>query len=406
MMAGARRLLAKWPGGRLPLWLLALICSPPLLVTLVWRQFDGSWWWRDFDAVLCAGVRHAQGLPIYAAHPACAGLGPADFVYPPQIAWLAAGIERFVGLADLRVGFAVVQIGVCLWLGWLMFLRPLEHLSLRARIPALALIDGGIIVCGNLAIACHALVAASLLGFRRTRLPFIAAVAAVSVLKPIYAIYLVVLLLDKAPWRVRLVRGGIGALALAAVGAAIWRTGGPEFGAWQEALHRVVVHGKPGGGLLGLFGLLGLPTTGVAPLAAFLLCAALLTICGLAIAEARGGSFSADERWLFGLGLAQLINPRPLGYDFVMLAPAIAMAAIAARDISPAVGRAARAWLTAACFAFWTLVNVGMGGQAALAATPMLSLGFLAVGLALVWRRLAPQPIAGRVQRPQEEPAL
>jgi hypothetical protein len=373
---------------RMPLWLLALIFSPPLVVTLVWRAVTPWWWWRDFDAVICAGQRAAAHLPIYAAHPACPGLQPADFVYPPQVAWLAAPLVQHVSPEALRLGFALLQAGVCLWLGWLMLIRPLPHLSQRARIPALGLVDGGIIVCGNLAIACHALVAASLLTLKRSRWLFIVAVALVSVLKPVYATYLVVLLLDKAPWRVRLARTAAGVAALAAVGAALWATGGSEFAAWREALDRMVVHGKPGGGLVGLFAVLGLPTTGPLPILAFLAFAGLMTIAGLAIAEAREGGFSADERWLFGLGLAQLINPRPMGYDLLVMAPLVAITSLAAADVSVEAQAVARRWLLLACLAFWTLTNVWMGSTASVVAPPLLSAGVLGVGLTLAWRRL------------------
>jgi hypothetical protein len=390
---------------RAPLWLLALLFSPPLLVTLVRRLFDGWWWWRDFDAVLCAGVRAGKGLAIYAAHPACTGLQPADYVYPPQIAWLDAGVVQHVGVAELRALFALLQALVCVWLLWLMFVRPLPNVSRRARIPALGLIDGGIIVCGNLAIACHALVAAALLAFRRSRAPFIAAVALISVMKPTYAAYLVVLLLDEAPWRVRLARTAAGALVLGAVGLLVWRTGGAELGQWLDALHRVVVQGKPGGGLLGLFALLGLPTRGPLPPLAFLACAGLLTLAGLAIVETRQGGgaprFSAEERWLFGLGLVQLINPRPLGYDFLVMAPLVAMTGLAAREVSDRFAALAQGWMVACCLLFWGMVNVFMGGQASEATTPALSLGVLAVGLTLGWRRLS----AGRAGQPERSAA-
>ena len=383
------------------------------MVAFIIRLATHYWWWRDFDAVLCAGVHVSQGLPIYVSNQSCAGLRPSDFVYPPQVAWLAARVVGLFRLSDLRLAFFALQAASCLWLGWLMFVRRVDHVSLRARIPALGLVAGGVIACGNLAIACHALVAASLFAFRRTRLPFIAAVALISVIKPVYATYLVVLLLDKVPWSTRLARGALGALVLAAVGVAILRTGGPELYAWQDALHRVVVDGKPGGGLLGVFALFGLPTQGPLALGAFLVFAALMTVAGVAIAEARGGGFSADERWLFGLGLATLINPRPMGYDFVVLAPAIAMVGLAASEISPAFGTLTRRWLLAVCILFWALTNAVMGGPAAAMAPLALSACFMAVGLALAWRRLRPPALAvglpfgaDLAEGPQGEPAL
>jgi hypothetical protein len=375
---------------RAPMWLLTLLFLPPLAVTLVVHLFDGYWWWRDFDAVLCAGLRAAKGLPIYAAHPSCPGLQPADYVYPPQIARLAAVVVGRVPVTELRAGFVAIQAVVVLWLGWLMLARPLANLTQRARIPALGIVDGGNVACGNIAIACHALVAASLLAFKRSRASFIVAVALISVIKPVYATYLVVLLLDKAPWRTRLLRGAAAALALAIAGVVVWRTAGAgELLAWQDALHRVVVHGKPGGGLLGLIARAGLPSQGLFPLAAFALYAGLMTLSGLAIVESKSVGFSADERWLFGLGLAMLINPRPLGYDFVVLAPAIAMTGLAAGEVSPRLGLVVRGWLLACCIGFWGFSTMLWGGQGAILLPPGLAIGVLAAGGPLAWRRLA-----------------
>jgi len=244
------------------------------------------------------------------------------------------------------------------------------------------------------AIACNALVAVSLLLFPRTRAPFIAAVALICWIKPTYAIYLVVLLLDKAPWRTRIVRAGLGALAVAAVGLAIVSTGGPEVAAWREALQRVLVPVNLGGGLLRLMANLGLPISGPPALAAFALYAALMTVAGIAIAEAREGAFAADERWLFGLGLVQLINPRPMSYDLLVLAPAVALIGVAAGGISPAFGALVRRWLLAMCIVATALGIVFLGGHAAVWTPILLAFTLMGVGLALAWRRLRPPATA------------
>jgi dolichol-phosphate mannosyltransferase len=373
---------------------LALIFSLQIVVAIAYRLATHYWWWRDFDAFLCAGVQASHGLAIYAAKPSCPGLQPADFVYPPQIAWLAAALVKSASLANLRLAFLALQLLACGWLAWLTLARRLEHVSIRARLPALGLVAGGVIACGNLAIACHALVAFSLFAFRRTRVPFIVAVALVSIIKPVYATYLVVLLLDKVDVRTRLARGVFGVLALAGAALAIWASGGPELHAWQSALYRVVLQSAPGGGLLGMFSRLGLPTAGPFAIFAFLVFAALMTIAGLAIAEARDGAFAADERWLFGLGLAQLINPRPMGYDFVALAPAVAIIGLAAGEIAPAFGIWVRRWLLLVCLVSWGLSIGFMSGQAAVLVPPALALAVVAVGLALARRRLRPPALA------------
>jgi hypothetical protein len=393
-------LIPPLPGGRAPLWLVALAFALPALLPLIWRLATGYWWWRDFDAVLCGGMQAARGLPLYAPHPACPGLQAADFVYPPQIAWLAAWAERHASLGALRTGFGLVHAGACLWLGWLMLLRPMAHASTRERLPGLGLVIGVAIACGNVAIGCHALAAASLLAFPRTRAPFIAAVALLAVIKPTYAIYLVVLLLDKAPWRERLIRAALGGLAVGAAWAAILWTGGGEVGHWVEALTRVLIPVNMGGGLLRLMANLGLPSQGPAALAAFALYAPLMTIAGIAIAEAREPAFTAEERWLFGLGLVQLINPRPMSYDMVALAPTVALIGVAAGGVSPGFGRLIRRWILALCLIATALGAVFLGGHALVWTPILLAFTLMSVGLALAWRRLRPPAPAAAALEP------
>ena len=58
------------------------------------------------------------------------------------------------------------------------------------------------------------------------------------------------LLLDDAPWRVRLGRAALGAVAAGAAGAAAAWTGGRQVAGWLEALQRVLVPVNLGGRLL------------------------------------------------------------------------------------------------------------------------------------------------------------
>jgi hypothetical protein len=377
---------------RPPLPLLAAVFALPALLPLAYRLVTPYGWWRDFDAVLCGGLQAAHGLPLYTAHPACPGLQPSDFVYPPQVAWLAAWAEQRIGVGALRLGFGLAQVGACLWLAWLMLARPLAHATRRDRIPALGLVIGVAIACGNIAVVCTALIAASLLLFPRTRAPFIAAVALFSAIKPTWAIYLLVLLLDKAPWRVRLLRAGAGVLALAAMAALVWRTGGPELAQWPDALARVLVPVNLGGGLLRLFANLGLPAQGPFALVAWTLFAGLMSLASLAIAEAHGGALEPDERWLLGLGLVQLINPRPMSYDLLAMAPALALVGFAAADVSPGFGQLARRWLLALCVIATAFGVVFLGGHAVVWTPILLAATVLCVGLPLAWRRLRGAP--------------
>lgn len=326
---------------RVPVWALAAIFSLPLLVALISRLFNGYWWWNDFDAMACAGIQASHGLQIYAAHPLCPGLRPAAFVYPPQIAWALQALIGVFGVTTAKIGYVIVYSAASLWLGWLLFFKRLTNAPARQRLIALGLVTGGVIACGNVALLCHALIAASLFGFRRTRLPFILAVALATVIKPVFVVALVVLLVERADLRVRIARLGVAAAVVGAAFALVLVTGWSQLPAWMAAIERTVLTARPGSGFLGWASSLGLEGHGVFAISGWLVFAATMTLAGARIVRAR--AFSEDEVWLFGLGLAQLINPRLMGYDLQMLAPTIAVAMAAAgglrRTPSMLVGR-------------------------------------------------------------------
>ena len=383
--------------------MLALLFSPPLVAALVSRLFNGYWWWNDFDAMACAGVRAAHGLGIYAAHATCAGLRPADFVYPPQIAWAFAGLTQAFGVTPVKLAYVAVYIAAALWLGWLLFLRATPHAGVRARLLALGLVTGGVIACGNVAILCHALIAASLLGFRRTRAPFILAVALAAAIKPVFVVALVVLVIERTSWRTRLLRMAFAGALLAGLSALILLTGRDELSAWSAALHRTVLEGRPGSGFLGWAAALGLPAQGALALAAWAAFAALMTAAGAVLV--RAAPFETDEVWLFGLGLAQLINPRLMGYDLQMLAPTLALAMAASRRLSPALDAGFRRAIALVCIAALALGCLWQVSLAALLAPPALCLILLALAGALALP--APRRVQARAAaRAEADPML
>jgi dolichol-phosphate mannosyltransferase len=388
---------------RPPTWLLALLFSPPLVVALLSRLFNGYWWWNDFDAMACAGVRAAHGLAIYAAHPTCAGLKPADFVYPPQIAWAFSALTQAFGVTPVKLAYVAVYTAASLWLGWLLFLRGTAHARVRERLLALGMVSGGVIACGNVAILCHALIAASLLGFKRTRAPFILAVGLAALFKPVFVVALIVLVIERTSWKTRLLRLAGAGVLMAGLGALILLTGRDELSAWSGALHRTVLEGRPGSGFLGWAAALGLPAQGALSLAAWGAFAALMTTAGAVLV--RAAPFETDEVWLFGLGLAQLINPRLMGYDLQMLAPTVALGMAATRRLSPALGAVARQALAAVCIAALVLGCLWQVSLAALLAPLALCLILLALAGALA--RPAPRRKEARsAARAESEPMM
>jgi len=381
---------------RAPTWLLAILLSLPLSVALISRLFTGYWWWNDFDAIACAGAQAAHGAPIYAVGGACAGLKPAAFVYAPMVARGTAVLLAVFSLTQLKALYVAAYIAASAWLGLTLFRAKAIAAPARDRIAGLGLITGGVIACGNVAILCHALVLAALLAFPRRRLPFIAAVALAAAIKPVFGTYLVVLLLDRAPLRDRAWQSLVGVLAAGAVIAASFLTAGPDAPAWKAALDKVVLLGRPGVGFLGWVAPLGL--TGPAALAAYVPFAGLITLAAHRLT--RQADLTPAQTVFVAVGVAQLLNPRLMGYDLQMLAPAAAIliAADTRLGLGPALGSRRALWTI--CVASAVLGCLSMVSVAAALAPPAIALAVIAAGL-FVQRREAAAPAAKSGERTQ-----
>ena len=385
-----------------PTWLLAVILSLPLTVALVSRLFTGYWWWNDFDAVACAGAQAQHGLSMYAVSGACAGLRPAAFVYSPMVARAAAALLSVLSLAHLKALYVSAYVAAGAWLGLALFRTRAIDIAPRDRLAGLALVTGGVVACGNIAILCHALVLGALFAFPRRRLPFIAAVAVAAAVKPVFATYLVILLLDRGPLKTRAVQCCVGALVVGGAIAASFLTAGADAAAWNAALNHVVLQGRPGIGFLGWVSPLG--AVGPAAFAGYLVFAALLTWA--AHRFIRVADFTPAQTWLFGVGVAQLLNPRLMGYDLQMLAPAIALAITADARLGLGEAFGARRALWTICLVAWFLACLSLVPIAAGLAPPAIALVFVAGGLLVrreagnpAPRAAAPAPLAGQVQR-------
>jgi dolichol-phosphate mannosyltransferase len=394
---------------RSPIWLLAVGLSLPLSVALISRLFNGYWWWNDFDAIACAGAQAQHGLPMYAVGAACVGLKPAAFVYAPMVARATAALLAVFGLTQLKALYVAVYVAASAWLGWALFRAPSIDVAPRDRIAGLGLITGGVIACGNIAILCHALVLGALLAFPRRRLPFITAVARAAAIKPVFGVYLVVLLLDRAPLKTRALQSALGLLAVGGVIAASFLTAGPDAAAWRAALDQVVLTGRPGVGFLGWVAPLGL--SGLPAMAGYALFAGVLILAAHQLTRRAG--LTAAQTTLVAVGAAQLLNPRLMGYDLQMLAPALAILIAADARLGlgarPGSRLGTRSVLWAICIASCVLGCLSQVSIAAALAPPAIALTIIAAGVAaeLTARRdaapspraaITPTPIAANAQ--------
>lgn len=298
----------------------------PLAMGLFACVLVGWWWFNDLDAVLCGAWRVAHYASAYEAAAGCPGGRPSLYMYLPQLARMLAPIAGGADISGLRAVFGVLNFAIVGGLIWALFLRPMDSAPRGLRAPILALTSGTAVASANIAFGCHALVLAAALR-RKSAWPLIAAIVAVSAIKPIYLTYLLVFAYEPERLAVRAGRIAAGVAAAAVVGAVILATGGPELAVWREGLTHVTLGQHLGFSFISWAHSLGLSPTGRAVQVAYVGFAAMICLAGLAIVEARG--LSREARTLLALAIAQVLNPRLMIYDVLMLAPlAIAFATV------------------------------------------------------------------------------
>jgi hypothetical protein len=359
-----------------------LVFAVPMLGGIVGRTRDGGWW-PDLDAIVCAGARVEQGFSAYGGG-LCPGAHPAAFVYAPIVAQASDWLVGHLGASEFRLAYVAAYILALAMCAYEALLSPLQGVTLRMRAMFMALVTGTLITAGNVGVICHGAIIGTLLGFPRRRAPFIAMVALASLIKPTFATYLVVLLLEPVRWTTRFVRMifGVGAVGAAAGVVAIFDRAALQD--WGKALRRVVLTDQAGRGFLGWAAQLGLDGASPVGGAVFVALAVLLTLAGLS--TVRRAAFGQREVVVFGVGLAQLLNPRLMTYDELALAPMAALTCLAAAQVSPTLGMRVRWGLALACVAALAAGCVGWMSAGQRFAAFALTVASLVVGLQS-WRR-------------------
>jgi hypothetical protein len=291
-----------------------------MIMGLVVCLMVGWWWFNDLDALLCGAWRSAHHMSPYAEAKTCPGGQPADYMYLPQLAWMLSPIAKGPNISGLRWVFGLADLVIVAGLIYVLFLRAMEGAPRNLRAPILALTSGTAIASANIAFGCHAVVLAAVLLLRRRRAwPLILAIVAVSVIKPIFLTYLLIFAYEPERLAVRASRIAMG-VALAVVAAAlVVATGGQQLEDWRAGLTEVALGQQLGFGLLSWTAEFDLKATDRVTQLIYVAFAGLVCLAGLAIVEIR--KLSPRARTLLALGIAQILNPRLMVYDFVMLAP-------------------------------------------------------------------------------------
>jgi hypothetical protein len=300
--------------------MLASVFAVPILGGLAIRVFIGGIWLRDLDAVTCAAWRAAHQVSPYGPGLVCPIGRPTDYMYLPQLAEFLAPLTHGASAVALRGGLALLVLGATVFLIWALFLRPMSGAPRLLRASVLALTTGGALAVGNLAVICHALVLGVGLMRRRGPWPLIITIVLVSILKPVFLTYLLVFAYEPEPISVRARRIGGGALLAALAALLVLATGGDWLGDWKVALDEVALRAQPGYGFLSWMDWLGLSAAPVVSVA-FVVFAAAICLSGLAVVEVR--KLDREARLFLALAVAQIVNPRPMAYDLIMLAPLV-----------------------------------------------------------------------------------
>lgn len=313
-----------------PLWWGA-VCTLPLISGLLGRLIKQKPWFVDFDAIACAGITLSQGGNPYSLSPACEGLRPAVFVYAPVIAESLSAVVMFMGLEGFRAAYILLWLMSLTGIGF--YVWKSNDQDWRLKLPVFALLTGGSLASGNIALLLHGLILAAALTLPRRVSPFILAVTVAALIKPTLLTYLIVLAyLDKPlRWRIgTLAAGTLSGLA----GYALISTGHSDLHShWHTALDQVVLSQQPGISFFSWIDAAGLGHTALPALIGLGLFMITLSLSGLALAEL--GRVGPSGRLAIGLGMAQLLNPRLMDYDLLLVIPLL----VTAVSLSQATGR-------------------------------------------------------------------
>ena len=300
-------------------WVWLAFFALPMIMGLGLIIVEGKRWFFDLDAVLCGGWRVAHQASAFNEGMACPGGDPEPYMYLPQMAAVLAPFLRGPDISFLRGILGPMSMVGVVGVMWFLFAKPMEGASMVMRSPMLALVNGGALVCGNVAVICHGLVVGVAFLLPKRPLLLIGSIVAIAVIKPVFLTYLIIFAYQAEPLKIRAARVGGGVLLAILVGAAVVATAGPDLVAWRAALAERPLGDQPGFGFLTILKVLDLPPTHIMGLAAYGLFAGLACLGGLAIVEVR--NLAPRARLMLAIAVAQIVNPRLMSYDLALLAP-------------------------------------------------------------------------------------
>jgi hypothetical protein len=308
-------------------------CLLPLALGVLAKLRHPGGLFSEYRTVACAGLHANAGDGFYSRTLTCAGEHVPSFVYLPDIARLTGGIIAVIGERGLLLVYLCLTILSVAALVSVPLFAPVVPGPWRDRLPFAALVAGGAVLVGNIAIILHGAVLMAALVFEAAPWVLIAAVVVAGWVKPVLLTALVIPLIADMPWRKKAVMIGVGAVLGLMPAAVFAATGGSLAKQWLDLLSYFVCDVTPGKGLLGWLQWLGINGRSATAHVLWVTFAAALMACGLLLPKVL--RLTPRERIWLGLAIATLLIPRIMAEDVFLLGPGLLAVARAARRLLP-----------------------------------------------------------------------
>jgi hypothetical protein len=300
--------------------MLTLIVMLPFLSGILKQLTKTDHWFKDFDAVMCAGQAVLAGLSPYVGGFTCVSAQPQAFVYTPIAAKAFAQFQAMFGLT-FEIAFCGGLICLVIYGIFRQLFRNDQYLAGRA--PLMAGLSASALTSGNISIGIHGLIfLASRFLFRYPAL-LIPVVVVASIIKPTFVVYLALFLFAGGPFRQRLTLLIVACVLIIAYFIQFYALDGANFTNWVQTMQSVGMVAERG---LGFMGLPLINTLDDPALVAFFYIgfAMVIVASGVLIAETR--LTDQRDRFALGISICVLLYPRLMAYDEYTLSFGLAAA--------------------------------------------------------------------------------
>ncbi len=299
---------------------LSIVLMLPFAYGILRQLIKPNHWFKDFDAVMCAGQAVLAGQSPYAGGFNCVSAQPQAFVYTPIAAKAFAGFQAMFGLS-----FEIAFIGglIC-FVMFTIFRRLFENDQyLVSRAPLMAGLSASALTSGNLSIGIHGLIFLGSRVLYRYPAALVALVVMAAIIKPTFVVYLALFLFAGGTMRQRLIQAVIAASLIMVYFGHFYVMDAANFATWVQSMHMVGMVAERGMGFMGLPLINAIDDTSVVA-ACYVVFAALILGSGVVIAE----TYVPDQRQRFALGISVcvLLYPRLMAYDEYTLPFGVAVA--------------------------------------------------------------------------------